>query len=283
MRFEKAAIVGVGLIGGSFGLALKAAGACSRVVGLGRGRQNLQKALERGAIDAVAEDVSDCDLILIATPVGQFGPVFEKLRIHDQAVLTDGGSTKRDVIAAARRALGPRIRQFVPAHPIAGSEQGGAEAARADLFRGRRVILTPLPENDEASIQKIRQAWEACGAKVSTMDAQEHDSVLSTVSHLPHLLAYALAQEVAGRADSKRLFEIAGAGFRDFTRLASSGPEMWRDICLANRDMLLQDLEKFSGKLDFIKSTLERGDAAALQKIFEEARAARDQWKNSSS
>jgi prephenate dehydrogenase len=284
MLFQRVAVIGVGLIGGSFALALKQAKACGHVAGIGRSPKNLEVALGLGAIDSVASDVSGCDLVLVATPVAQFPRVFADLAktLRPDALVTDGGSTKRDVIAAARAALGARVAQFVPAHPIAGSERSGAAAADAGLFRDKRVILTPLRENAEASVQKIRGAWQACGARVSSMDAEEHDSVLSTVSHLPHLLAYALAQEVATRDNARRLFEIAGAGFRDFTRLASSSPEMWRDICLNNRDMLLADLARFEAKLGQMKRLLSGGDAAGVQRMFEEAQAARERWLNSS-
>lgn len=284
MLFRRVAVIGVGLIGGSFGLALKQAKACGHVVGVGRSRANLETALQRGAIDSIAPSAAGCDLVLVATPVAQFPRVLAELAPHlgADALVTDGGSTKRDVIAAARRALQGRIGQFVPAHPIAGSEKSGAAAAHANLFRGKRVILTPLPENADPSIERTRQAWAACGAHLSVMDAEEHDSVLSTVSHLPHLLAYALAQEVATRGNAPRLFEIAGAGFRDFTRLASSSPEMWRDICLNNRDMLLADLGRFERALEKMKRLLADGDAAGLERLFEEARAARDRWLNPS-
>lgn len=284
MLFQRVAVVGVGLIGASFGLALKQAKACGHVAGIGRTRENLEAALARGAIDSIASDVSGCDLVLVATPVAQFPRVFGELArtLRPDALVTDGGSTKRDVIEAARRALGPRVAQFVPAHPIAGGEKSGAAAAEAGLFRGRRVILTPLRENTAASVERIGGAWSACGAKLSTMEPEEHDRVLSTVSHLPHLLAYALAHEVATRGNAGRLFEIAGAGFRDFTRLASSSPEMWRDICLNNRDLLLADLARFEGKLAEIRRLLSEGEGAGVERLFEEARAARDRWLNSS-
>jgi prephenate dehydrogenase len=288
MPFDRVAIIGVGLIGGSFALALKQAKACGHVVGVGRNPANTRLAMERGIVDSVATEVSavaDCDLILVATPVAQFPQVFDALagRLADRTLVTDGGSTKRDVIAAARRALGARLAQFVPAHPIAGGERSGAAAADAGLFRGKRVILTPLPENEASSIEKVAAAWRACGARTSTMPADEHDGVLSTVSHLPHLLAYALAHDVATRPNAARLFEIAGAGFRDFTRIASSHPEMWRDICMANRDRLLEDVAFFEKEMARIKACLESGDAKALETLFTQARDARNAWLNSSS
>jgi prephenate dehydrogenase len=281
------AVVGVGLIGGSFALALKQAKAVSYVVGAGRNRANLKLALGLGIIDSIAEEaaaaVRGADLVLVAAPVAQFPKLFQEISsaLDSKAVMTDAGSTKRDVIAAARRTLGGKLGQFVPAHPIAGGEKSGAAEAKADLFRGRRVILTPLPENGEAAIGSVRRAWEACGARLGTMSAEEHDAVLGTVSHFPHLLAYALAQDVASRENASRLFEIAGAGFRDFTRLASSHPEMWRDICIANRDRLLEEISRFSGKLDQVKKLLD--DPVKLEKFFAEARDARDKWLNSSS
>ena len=287
MLFQRVAVIGVGLIGGSFALALKQAGACAHVVGVGRNPANMQTALERGAIDSVSNDisaaVSGCDLVLIATPVAKFQAVFSQISktIGEKTLVTDGGSTKRDVIAAARAALGKRIGQFVPAHPIAGGERSGAAAAEGTLYRGKRVILTPLQENEPSSIEKIRSAWQACGARVSTMGAEEHDAVLAAVSHLPHVLAYALAQDVAARGNSARLFEIAGAGFRDFTRLASSHPEMWRDICMANRDALLAEIGQFESALGRIKEHIGAGEGDALEKLFAQARDARDKWLSS--
>jgi prephenate dehydrogenase len=287
MLFQRVAVIGVGLIGGSFSLALKQAKACAHVVGIGRSAANLELALERGVIDSVLPDrkaaIASADLVVITTPVAQFADVFRDVNeaLKPGALVTDGGSTKRDVIKAARAALGGKIAQFVPAHPIAGGERSGAGAASADLFRGKRVILTPLSENEKISIRRVEEAWRACGALISSMDPSEHDSVLGTVSHFPHLLAYALAQDVATRENSARLFEIAGAGFRDFTRLASSHPEMWRDICMANRDHLLADLDLFDRKLAQIRQLLAGGDAAALETLFAQARDARDKWLNS--
>lgn len=280
MHFAKVAVVGVGLIGGSFALALKAARACGDVMGVGRGAANLKLALEQGVIDAVGADIADADLVLVATPVAQYPRVLAALapRLKASTIVTDAGSTKRDVIAAARAALGAKIAQFVPAHPIAGAERSGASAASAELFRNRRVVLTPLPENPAAAVQAVEAAWQACGARVSRMEAAEHDAVLAAVSHLPHLLAYALVHEVAGRADSAQLFGFAAGGFRDFTRIASSHPEMWRDICVANRDRLLDELDRYLAKLQAVRPLVENGDGAALEKLFAEARAARQRW-----
>jgi prephenate dehydrogenase len=279
----KLAVIGVGLIGGSFALALKQAKAVSHVVGVGRNSANLKLARERGILDSIAPDPAaaarGADLILIATPVAQFPTVFASLA-DAKAVITDGGSTKRDVIAAARNALGKRISQFVPAHPIAGAEKSGAAAASADLFRDKRVVLTPLEENGEEAVSKVHLVWSACGARVTRMDPDEHDAVLAAVSHLPHLLAFALVHEVARRENSAQLFSFAAGGFRDFTRIASSHPEMWRDICVANRDRLLDELSRYSKKLDQVKRLLD--SPAELEKLFAEARDARNKWIQSS-
>jgi len=273
----KLAVIGVGLIGGSFALALKKAGAVSHVVGVGRSAANLKLALERGVIDSIANDAGDADVVLVAAPVGQYPAIFKSLQ-GSKAIITDAGSTKRDVVA-----LGRHLSRFVAGHPIAGAEKSGAAAASADLFRDRRVVLTPTKETDEAAVSKVRKLWEACGARVSSMTAEEHDAVLAAVSHLPHLLAYGLVHEVAMRKNSEQLFSFAAGGFRDFTRIASSHPEMWRDICLANRDLLLSELKKYQGKVAAIETLLQAADGAALEKLFSEARQARDQWLKSSS
>ena len=288
MLFERVAILGVGLIGGSFALALKEARACGHVVGAGRSSANIRRALELGIIDSTAPDAvaaaHNADLVLIAAPVAQFLKLFREVAtvLGPKALITDAGSTKRDVVAAARASLGRKIAQFVPAHPIAGAEKSGAEAASAALFRERRVVLTPLPENSESAVKKIHAAWSACGARIARMNPEEHDAVLGAVSHLPHLLAYALVHEFAMRETGAQLFEYAAGGFRDFTRIASSHPEMWRDICIANSDRILDELRRYRKKLDSIGKLLEAGDGAALEKVFAEARAAREKWIHSS-
>jgi len=282
-RFERVAIVGVGLIGGSFALALRAAGLCGHVLGVGRGAANLESARRLGVIDSIATDpaqAAGCDLVMVATPVAQFERVLSALApgLRAGALVTDGGSTKRDVVAAARKALGPKIAQFVPGHPISGAEKSGAEAAKADLFRDRRVILTPLAENAPADVARIAAAWRACGARVFRMDPETHDEVLAAVSHLPHLLAYALVKEFADRGNAAQLFSNSAGGLRDFTRLASSHPEMWRDICVANRDKLAAELGAFEERLRAIRPLLEAGDGAALEKLFADARGVREKW-----
>jgi prephenate dehydrogenase len=280
------AIIGVGLIGGSFALALRQAGKVSHIVGAGRSHANLETARERGIVDSIAPDVAtaarNAELVLVAAPVAQFPSIFAQLK-GCRALITDAGSTKRDVVAAARAAFGSGIAQFVPGHPVAGAEHSGAAAASAELFRNRRVILTPLKENSREAIATVQRLWEDCGARVTQLEAAEHDAVLAAVSHLPHLLAFALVHDVARRGNAEQLFAYAAGGFRDFTRIASSHPEMWRDICIANRDRLVQELDAFSTKTSHLKKLLEAGDGAALEKLFAEAREARNRWLKSSS
>jgi len=198
--------------------------------------------------------------------------------IEPGAAVTDGGSTKRDVIAAARNALGARLAQFVPAHPIAGAELSGVEAATAELYRGRTVVITPIAESLNEARTRVAQAWLACGARLVEMTAERHDAVLAAVSHLPHALAFALVDMIADRADGAELFSFAGAGFRDFTRIASSSPEMWRDICLANRDLVLAEVSAYRERLAILEQYLERADGPALERMFEAARTARNAW-----
>ena len=282
----KLAVIGVGLIGGSFALALKQTGKVSHVVGVGRNRANLDLARERGIIDAIAGDARAAaraaDIVLLAAPVAQFPGIFAQLQ-DCAALITDAGSTKRDVVAAARAALGSKVAQFVPAHPIAGAEKSGAGAASAELFRARRVVLTPLKENSPSSVAQVQALWEACGARITRLDPQEHDAVLAAVSHLPHLLAYALVHDIAGRGNAEQLISYAAGGFRDFTRIASSHTEMWRDICIANRDRLLEELTRYSAQLGLVEKLLQAADGEALEKLFTRARDVRNRWLNSSS
>ncbi|HSD54268.1 MAG TPA: prephenate dehydrogenase/arogenate dehydrogenase family protein [Burkholderiales bacterium] len=283
-RIDTLAVIGVGLIGGSFALALKAAGAVGRVIGVGRDPANIRRALDRGAIDTAQLDagaaVDGADFVLVSAPVGAMPAIFERiaLRLAPDTVVTDGGSTKMDVIGAARAALDEKIFHFVPGHPIAGSDESGAVAASASLYRGKEVVLTPLPENQAGMIERVRAAWQACGARVTEMAPAEHDAALAVVSHLPHLLSFALMHGIAQRADARGLLAHAGVGFRDFTRLAASNPEMWRDICLANRAALLGELRRYQDELALLGAMLEQGDAKALQRALEEARAARRAW-----
>ncbi|WP_088139177.1 prephenate dehydrogenase [Achromobacter xylosoxidans] len=278
------AVVGVGLIGGSFAAALRRAGQVGRVLGVGRNAQSLARAVELGLIDeaASAEDAAArADLILLATPVGGLGDVLSRMRAHlrSDTVLTDGGSTKAEVVEAARVALGDRIAQFVPGHPIAGAERTGPEAADADLYRKRTVILTPLAENGAASLDLVRQAWRACGADVIDMDTDAHDRVLASVSHLPHLLSAVYMEQVAEAADAATRLALAGSGFRDFTRIAAGSPEMWRDIFLSNRDAMLAELADVRAVLDRAERAIADGDGAALLTLLDTAARARRNWR----
>ena len=283
-RIEKLVIVGVGLIGGSFALALKGAGAVGRVIGVGRGARNIRRALDLGIIDAAGSldkvTFADADLVLLAVPAGQMRAVMRSIAplLGPKTVVTDAGSTKQDVVGFARRELKAALSRFVPGHPIAGTEKSGADAAFAGLYRGRRVVLTPLAENEPGALALVRAAWERCGASVSELRPREHDTVLAAVSHLPHVLAYALVDQVARHKNAKQLFSYAAGGFRDFTRIAASHPEMWRDICLANRKALLAEIDRYGGKLERVRRMLERGDARALDSLFSGAREARNRW-----
>jgi prephenate dehydrogenase len=282
--FGKVVIVGVGLIGGSFALGLKAAGAAGHIVGLGRSPQALARALELGLIDEACDSpeqaLQGADLVLIAAPVAQTGPIRQSLLpwLAPHTVVTDAGSTKSDVVAAARAVLQGRIGQFVPGHPIAGRESNGPDAAIADLYRGKKTVLTPLPENAQASIDAVARAWTLCGAIIHVLTPGEHDKVFAAVSHLPHLLAYALVDEVAGKPHADLLFQYAASGFRDFTRIAGSSPEMWRDISLANRDALLGELDAYLAQLTGLRARLAAADGAGLEAVYANAQRARCAW-----
>lgn len=278
------AVVGVGLIGGSFAAALRSAGQVGVVLGAGRNPQSLARARELGLIDeavSLEEAAARADLILLATPVGGLADALSRMRAHLRAgaVLTDAGSTKAEVAAAARAALGERAAQFVPGHPIAGAERTGPEAAQADLYRDRTVILTPLPGNSAASVDLVRRAWLACGSQVIDMDADAHDRLLASVSHLPHLLSAVYMNQVATAADAATRLDLAGSGFRDFTRIAAGSPEMWRDIFLSNRDAMLAELAEVRAVLDRAEHAIAAGDGAALSTLLETAARARRNWR----
>jgi prephenate dehydrogenase len=284
LKIGKLVVIGVGLIGGSFALALRRARAVRRVVGVGRTRSNLADALRLKVIDEASQDparaVRDADLVLLATPVGQMPAVMTAIAPHlpAHAVVTDAGSTKRDVIACAQRFLGARLPRFVPAHPVAGTEMSGAAAAFPDLFRGRNVILTPQAGTAAGAVTLVRRAWEACGARVVRLDAGSHDEILGAVSHLPHVIAFALVNLLAGRRNPARLFGLSAGGLHDTVRIAGSSPEMWADICVANRDVLLAALGDYENELELTRAAIERADAQELRRLFERARAARAKW-----
>jgi len=282
--FARVVIVGVGLIGGSFALGLKRAGLAGRIVGLGRSAQALARARELGIIDEACatpqEAMRGADLVLLAAPVAQTGPILASLLPHlePQTIVTDAGSTKSDVVAAARAALGEKIAQFVPGHPIAGRESNGPDAAIPDLYRGKKTVLAPLPENAPQTVERVAAAWRACGAVIHMLTPQEHDKVFAAVSHLPHLLAYALVDDIANKPHADLLFQYAASGFRDFTRIAASSPEMWRDISLANRDALLGELDAYLAQLTHLRARLAAGDGAALEATYANAQRARRAW-----
>ena len=282
MIVEKLALVGTGLIGGSFALALKQAGAVREVLGVGRNPARLTVARELGLIDRAVDwpEAGQADCILLALPVGETGAVLKNLVPHLKAgaIVTDAGSTKANVVEAARAVLGARFADFVPGHPVAGSEQSGPGAARADLYRGKRVVLTPQADTRADAIATVRLLWEATGAQVETLDAAQHDRIFAAVSHLPHLAAYALVDDLAQRADSDVFFRFAASGFRDFTRIAGSSPEMWRDIALANREAVLAELEGYLEALQTLRQAVDAKDADALLKMFSRARNARENW-----
>jgi prephenate dehydrogenase len=284
LKIGKLVVIGTGLIGGSFALALKRARAVKRVVGVGRTARNLAEAVRLKVIDEssrnAAQAVRDADLVMLAMPVGQMPAVMSAIAPHlaPGTIVTDAGSTKRDVVSCARRFLPGHLARFVPGHPIAGTEKSGATAAFPELYRGRNVILTPQRETAPAATRLVKRAWEACGARVVTLDAAEHDAILAGVSHLPHIVAYALVNMLARRPNAPRLFGLSAGGLRDTVRIAGSSPEMWADICAANRDALLAALEDYENELEEMRAAIDGGDVAGLRRMFARARDARGKW-----
>jgi prephenate dehydrogenase len=279
---SKLAVIGVGLIGGSFALALKEAGLVGEVVGVGRGRANLETAREKGIIDAfthsLAEGVKGADVVFLATPVRTLAQVTAELVPHlkSGAVLTDGGSVKGSVIDAIEPML-PADIHFVPGHPVAGTEQSGAAAAFASLYRGRRCILTPTPRTDVRAFELVKHLWQAAGSEVVVMTPEKHDRVLAGISHLPHMVAYALVDAVANCGDeNENILNYSAGGFRDFTRIASSDPTMWRDIALSNRVALLEVIDTFEKSLSTVKRDIADGHGEALFDFFLKAKQRRD-------
>lgn len=288
---NKLVIFGVGLIGGSVALALKKASFVTHIVGVGRNYSMLEKALELGVIDSLS-DASDAnihkacsgaDMILIAVPVAQTKAILISIKPHLQAqtLITDAGSTKGDVLEIAREILGEQFQQFVGGHPIAGAEKSGVSAAKADLFLGKNVVLTPSPAANNDAVLAITAMWQACGANVTEMSADNHDAIFAAVSHLPHLLAFALVDDIASRPNAEQLFSFAASGFRDFTRIAGSHPEMWRDISLANKSALLSEITAFESELSQLKQLLINENSTGLQSLFERASMARNNWAES--
>ena len=283
-RLKTLAVVGVGLIGGSFALGLRRAGIATHIVGFDRDRGALESAASLGVIDTAAESVSEAvkgaELVMIAVPVRSVGPVLHDvaLAMQPDAVVTDVGSTKEEVVRLAREELRERFPRFVPGHPIAGRETSGVESALQDLFRGARIVLTPAPETAPDAIEMVRSAWEAVGGKVAIAQAAAHDRIFAAVSHLPHILSFALVSEIASRDNREELLGFAAGGFRDFTRIAGSSPQMWRDIALQNRDALLAEIDRYGARLAVFRELIERGEASGLERLMQEARTTRTAW-----
>ena len=283
LKLGHVVIIGLGLIGGSLARALREQGAAERITGVARSQQTLDRALELGIVDTVTRDaaaaVNDADIVVLAAPVATIHALFSTIAdtLPAHCIVTDAGSVKGSIVAAARAALGDRVARFVPGHPIAGTEHSGVDASFASLFRNRRVILTPLPENDSRDVDIIRAMWECCGAVVSEMPVDEHDAILAATSHLPHLLAFALVDFLSARDNQQEIFANSAGGFRDFTRIAASNPVMWRDICLANREQLIPLLDEVQGQLSEYRQLLEKGDGEALEQAFARAKRARDE------
>jgi prephenate dehydrogenase len=291
--FNRLVIFGVGLIGGSLALGLReygVSGTSGRVIGVGRRLAAVERAVELGVIDeaaaldddaALAQALKGADLVLLAAPVAQTRTLLERIVPHleAQTLITDAGSTKSDVIEAARAALGSRVGQFVPGHPIAGRESSGVEAALPNLYVGRNVVLCPLAENAPEAVERIAAMWRETGAVIGTMSAGQHDRVFASVSHLPHVLSFALVDQILSSPDAELKFSFAAGGFRDFTRIAASSPEMWRDVCLANRSALLAELDGYTEVLAKLRAAIDAGDGAALEAVFARSRAARAAWQ----
>ncbi|MFZ5592814.1 MAG: prephenate dehydrogenase [Pseudomonadota bacterium] len=281
---NRLAIIGVGLIGGSLARAARRAGVCREIVGGGRDEAQLRRAVELGVIDRydmdIAAAVRDADMVVVAVPLGAMEAVLRRIagQVSPGTVITDVGSAKGSVVAAARAAFGEVPPGFVPGHPIAGTEKNGVEASFAELFDGRRVILTPLPNTSAQALATVRTLWRHTGAEVVEMDVAHHDEVLAATSHLPHVLAYVLVDTLLGMDASEEIFRFAAGGFRDFTRIASSDPAMWRDICIANRAALLTVLERFRAELSSLTAAVEAADGESIVSVFSRAKAVRDRY-----
>ena len=280
-RISVLAIIGVGMIGGSLSLGLKKRGLVDRVIGFGRNRENLDRAVELGAIDEIASSIgeasSQADMVVLATPVGVMADVMQMVApaLREQAVITDVGSVKQGVVEAARSNLGDRLARFVPGHPVAGREHSGVGAAGADLYENHRVALTPLAESDADAVERVETMWRGVGADIVRMQVEEHDRVLAMTSHLPHLLAYAMVHYFAADRDREKCYEMVAGGFYDFTRIASSDPVMWRDICGMNRDAILHRIRGYREKLENLEHLVASGNDLELEALFSSAREAR--------
>ncbi len=284
MNIGRLCVIGVGLIGGSLARALRARGVVEEIVGCGRHTANLERAVELGVIDRYDTDpasaVKDADMVVVAVPLGNMATVFAAIAGHlaDGAIVTDAGSAKQSVIDDAQAAFGGMPAWFVPGHPIAGTENSGVAASFAELFQGRRVILTPVDITGTDAIDRVTWMWRQAGADVVCMEPRHHDEVLAATSHLPHVLAYALVDRLARMGERDEIFEYAAGGFRDFTRIASSDPGMWRDICLCNAEALDQVLQAYREELAELHEALQQRDGERLLAVFGRAKAARDRY-----
>jgi len=287
--FNQLGVIGCGLMGGSFALALKRAGLVKRVIGYSKSPSTTEKAKKLGIIDTAAESallaVSGSDIVLIAVPVSATEATFKAIRhlVEPGLLLMDVGSTKRDVVDAARRVLKERISSFVPAHPIAGKEVAGIAHADASLYNGRQVILTPLPQTSPELLQKATDAWAAIGSQVLRMTPENHDAAFAAVSHLPHLLAFAYFNSVARQPAGRDYLSLAGPGFRDFTRIAASDPTVWRDILMSNREELLKQTMRVRHSLEAMEIAIKSGNAEALEDMIRSASEARAGWQMNAS
>lgn len=285
MKFQKLALIGCGLMGGSFALALKKAGLVHQVMGYSASEGTRQKALALGVIDTIAHSaagaVQEADLVLVAVPVSATQSTFAAIApvLSPQALMMDVGSTKCDVVAAAEATLGERLPCFVPAHPIAGKEVAGVEHADAQLYQNRQLILTPLPCNGLRKITHAHQVWEALGSQVITLSPEEHDATFAAVSHLPHLVAFALMNALAQQPHGADRLSMAGPGFRDFSRIAASDPTVWRDILLANRTQVLHQSALLRQALDQLEAAMTQGDSNALEQLIAQASQTRAEWR----
>lgn len=279
---NRLAIIGLGLIGGSLSLALKQAGKVKQVIGFSRQESTRQQALALGIIDQAADNIADAiqnaDMVVLAVPMGAMAETLMSIApyVTDNMVMTDAGSAKAQVVEAAQLALGDRFKQFVPGHPIAGTEKSGPTAAFAKLYQDHRVVLTPTDETDPISLKKVHNMWLAAGAQVSTMTAIHHDHVLAATSHLPHILAFNLVDMLAQNDDVDEVLRYAAGGFRDFSRIASSDPVMWRDICLSNSEAILGLLKQSQHQMNLLQQAIEQQDGDYLMTVFERAKQARD-------
>jgi len=282
--FNQLGVIGCGLMGGSFALALKRAGLVKRVIGYSKSPSTTERARQLGVIDQAAESallaVSGSDIVLIAVPVSATESTFKAIRhlVEPGVLFMDVGSTKRDVVDAARRVLKERVPSFVPAHPIAGKEVAGIAHADAALYSGRQVILTPLPQTTPELVQKATDCWAAIGAQVLRMTPENHDAAFAAVSHLPHLLAFSYFNSVANQPAGRDFLALSGPGFRDFTRIAASDPAVWRDILMSNREEILKQSQRFRHALDAFEHVMKSGNAEALEDLINKASEARGGW-----